>query len=145
MPDRRDEHDRRVSWVDRDLADVLRVVETDVRPRRAGIGRLVHAIAVSNRVAQRGFAASDVNDVRRRRSDGDRTDRRDRLRIEHRRPHPSRIDRLPHATIHGAEIELVRSPRYAGRRGDASTAKGAEHAPVESRIEWAGLATARSR
>ena len=111
MPDRRDEHDVRILRIDGDLADVLRVVEADVRPRLSGVGGLVHAVAVAHRVAQRRFAAADVHRVRRGRRDRDRADRRHGLRVEHRRPHAPRVDRLPHAAVHRAEIEFVRPPR----------------------------------
>ena len=51
MPDRRHEHDVRILRVHRDSADVLRVVEPDVRPCLASVGRLVHAVAEASRVA----------------------------------------------------------------------------------------------
>src|SRR5689334_4200255 len=139
MPDGGDEDHRRIAWVDGDLADVLRFIEADVRPRRAGVGRLVHPITESDRIAERRLAAADVNHVGCRRRDGDGTDRRHRLRIEDRRPDTAGVDRLPDAAVHSAEIELVRPTGYAGRRGDASAAKWAEHAPMKSRIERTGL------
>ena len=71
MSDRGDEEDVRVSRVDRDLADVVRVGEADVRPRLSGIGGLVQAIAVAHRIAKRRLATTDVHDVRSRRRDGE--------------------------------------------------------------------------
>ena len=45
-------------------ADLPRVVEADVRPGLAGVGRLVHAVAVRDLRAHVGFAGADVDDVR---------------------------------------------------------------------------------
>src|SRR5204862_4388947 len=43
MPERGDVHEIRIGGMDDDAADLLRVGEADVRPRLAGVGRLVHA------------------------------------------------------------------------------------------------------
>src|SRR5206468_1449237 len=97
MPDGGDEHHRRVARIDGDLSDVLRVLEADVCPRRARIGGLVHPIPEACRVAQRRFAAADVDGIWCRWSDRYRADRCNRLTVEDRTPYASGVDRLPHA------------------------------------------------
>ena len=74
---RRDEHAVGIARVDDDARDVPRVVEAEVRPRLAGVGRAIHAVAVGPVFAQVGLAAADVDDVRIGRRDRDRADRRD--------------------------------------------------------------------
>ena len=135
MADDGDEHDVGVLGIDRDAADVVRVLEADVRPRPPAVDRPVHAIAVADRIAQRRFAAPDVDDVGVRRRDRERADRRDRLRVEHRRPRAARVHRFPDAAVDRAEVELVRPARDAAHRIDASAAERTEHPPTQTRIE----------
>ena len=121
--------------MDGDLADVLRGIEPDMRPRLSGVRGLVHPVAVANGVAQRRFTAADVHDVGRRWRHRDRADRRDGLRVEDRGPYSARIDRLPHTAVDRAEIELVRPSGHTGRRRNSSTAERPEHSPAETRAE----------
>ena len=132
MPDRGDEQSIGIVRIDRDLPDVLRVLETDVRPRAAGIGRLVHAVSIADRITQRALATADVHGVGRRWCHRDGADGRDGLRIEDRLPGPAAVDRLPHAAIHRTEIELVRTSTHTSRGRDAAPAKGTEQAPVHA-------------
>ena len=110
-----------------------------MRPRLAGVGRLVDAVAVAHRIAQRRLAAADVDRVRRRRRHRERADRRDRLRIEHRRPDAPAVDRLPDAAVHRSEVELVRAAGNAAHRIDAPAAEWPEHPPVQSGIQIGAL------
>src|SRR6185436_8656292 len=48
MPERGDVDDVRVARMDDDAADLLRVVEADVRPRLPAVARLVHAVALGD-------------------------------------------------------------------------------------------------
>ena len=70
--------------IDGDLPDVLGVVEAEVRPDLAGVGRLVDAVPESDRIAQGGLAAADVDRIGRRRRNGERADGGDGLRVEDR-------------------------------------------------------------
>src|SRR6185437_3238845 len=108
--------------MDRDLADVLGVVEAEVRPRRAAVCRLVHAVPEADGVAQRGLATADIDDVGRRRRDGDGADGGGGLTVEDGLPDAAGVDRLPDAAVYRAEIELVRPSGHARRRGNTSTA-----------------------
>jgi hypothetical protein len=45
MTDRRDEKDVRVARIDGNLSDVLRVRETNARPRFSCVGRFVHPVS----------------------------------------------------------------------------------------------------
>ncbi len=135
MADCRDEYRVRVPRVDGNLADVLRVGKPEMRPALAAVGRLVHTVAVPDRIAKRRFAASDVNDVRAGRCDGKRADRCNRLRVEDRHPRAARIHRLPHAAVHRSEVELVRAPGYAAHRVHSAAAERTEHPPVQSADE----------
>src|SRR5205823_3427662 len=74
-----DEEAVRIVRVDGDGRDLLAIAQTEVRPRRAGVGGLVDAVAGGEVGALQPFAAADVEDVRIRRRDGDRADRAGRL------------------------------------------------------------------
>jgi len=138
VPDRRHEEHVGVLGIDGDLADVLRVVEAQVRPAFPGVVGAIDAVAEAHRVTQRRFAAADVHDVRRGRRHGDRADRGNRLSVEHRLPSPAAVDRLPHAAVHRAEVELFGAARDARGRRHAAAAKRAEHAPAEAGVERRG-------
>ena len=106
---RRDEHGVGVARIDDDARDVSRVVEPDVRPVLTRVGRAIHAVAVRPVLAQVGLAAADVDHVRIGRCDRDRADRRDvRLPVGDVRPGRAAVRRLPHAAVHGAEVEEIR-------------------------------------
>jgi hypothetical protein len=65
LADRRHEEHVGVLGIDRDLPDVLRRVEAQMRPGLPRVIGAVDAVAEPDRVAQRGFAAAHVDDVRR--------------------------------------------------------------------------------
>jgi hypothetical protein len=92
MSDRCNEQHVRISRIDSDLSNVLRVVEADVLPRLAGIDGLVHAIPVTDGIAESGFAASDIHGIRLRWRDCNGTDRSHWHGIENRKPHPATVD-----------------------------------------------------
>src|SRR5258708_5364373 len=119
-----------VPGIDSDLADVLRVAQAEVRPRVAGVGRLVDAVTEAHRVAQGGLAAADVDHVGRRWRDRQRTDRRDGLVVEYREPGSAGVDGFPDAAVHVAEVELVGPAGHARRGVAAAASERAEHAPV---------------
>ena len=106
-----------------------------MRPRVPRVCGFVDAVSVAHRIAQRRLARAGVDQIGVRRRDGDRADRGDRLRVEHRRPRAARVGRFPHAAVHRAEIELVRPARHAADRVDASAAEWPERPPSQAGVE----------
>src|SRR5205823_5556406 len=123
--------DVRVGRMHDHAADLLRIVEADVRPRLPAVGRLVHAVALGDVGAHVGLAAADVNHLRIRRRHGQRADRADRLPVEDRLPRAAGVDRLPHPAVHAAEVEMLRLARHARDREDAAGAKRPDEAPAQ--------------
>ena len=132
MTDRRDEHDIGILWIDGHPTDLPRVVETDVGPVLAGIGGLIHPVAVRDLRPHVAFTGADVDDVRIRIRDGDGANRRHRLRIEDRQPGPPRVRRLPDAAADRAHVERVGLARHAADAVHAPAAEGTEHAPAQA-------------
>src|SRR5581483_228265 len=135
VAERCDVDEVRVARVNEDARDVLRVVESDVPPRLAGIGRLVHSVAVRDLRPHVGLARADVHGVGLRRRDRHRADRRDRLAVEDRLPRAAGVDRLPDAAADRAEVEDVDLPRHAGDAVDAAAAERADEAPAKARVQ----------
>ena len=73
----------------------------------------------------------DINDVRIGRRDGDRADRSRRLVVEDRHPRAAAVGRLPHAAVHGADVEHVGLRRDAVNGLGAAAAKRPDVAPAE--------------
>ena len=131
---RGDEHAVGVARVDDDVADLLRVVEAEMLPAVAAVGRAIHARAVGQIFAQLRFAGADLDHVRIGRRDGDRADRGDvGLAVGDVAPGLSAVRRLPHAAVHRAEVEdqwlrrvagdgVPRVRRGTGRRGASCSA-----------------------
>src|ERR1019366_10543052 len=86
-----DERDVGIARVDDDRTDVARVLEADIRPGAAGVGRFVHAVTVRDVAAKAGFAAARVQYVGIGVRHRDGADRRDALVVEHRRPTESAV------------------------------------------------------
>jgi hypothetical protein len=82
MPHDRDEQAVRVARIDDDLRDLLPVTQAEVRPGLSRVGRLVDAVTRREIGTLEPFTASDVNDVRIRWREGDRSDRSRRLVVE---------------------------------------------------------------
>src|SRR5579875_3191687 len=55
-PQRSDQHDVRILWIDQDARDVPRPVEAEMEPRLSAVGGLVDAVTVADVVARIGFA-----------------------------------------------------------------------------------------
>ena len=64
MTERGDEEAIRIPRVDGNLRDLLRVAQSEVRPRRAGVRRFVDAVADRKVRPRQPFTTSDVQDVR---------------------------------------------------------------------------------
>ena len=125
-----DEEPIRVSRIDDDVRDLLAVAEAEMRPRPAGVGRLVNPVADRQVGPREPFAAPDVHDVGIGRRDGDRSDRAGGLVVEDRRPRAAEVGCLPHAAVHRADVEDVRVARDAGNRLGASAAERSDGAPA---------------
>ena len=99
MAERRDEQPIRVARIDGDVGNLLRVAQPEMRPRLAGVGRLVDAVAGREVRPMEPFAAADVDDVGVRWRDRDGADRPGRLVVEDRLPGAAGVGRLPDAAV----------------------------------------------
>ena len=138
MSEHGDEQPVRIARVDDDLRDLLAVAQAQMRPRRAGVGGLVDAVAGGEVRPLQAFAAADVDDVRIGRRDRDGADRSGGLVVEDRRPRPAGVGRLPDAAVHGADVEHVGLRRNAGGGFRAAAAEGPDVAPVQLASSSAG-------
>ena len=113
--------------------DGQRLLEPDVRPGLAGVGRLVDAVALEHVAAQLGLAHPDVDDVRVRLGDGDRADRGGlEEAIGDGTPRQAAVGRLPQPAAGGAEVVLERPAGAAGHRLRAAAARGSERSPAQA-------------
>ncbi len=118
--------------MDADAANELAVLQTDITPRAAGIGRLVQAIAVGDVEADRRLAGTGIDHVGVRGRDRNRAQRgagheavRDAL------PEHAAVDGLPDAAGAGAKIEHHLVGGIARDRNDAAATRGADAAPFQ--------------
>ena len=125
MAERGDEQAIRVLRIDRELRNLLRVAQAEMRPGLAGVGRFVDAVADGEVRARQPFAAADVDDVRIGRRDGDPADRSGRLVVEDRLPGAAGVGRLPDAAVDHADVEGVRLAAH-GPRPPSSARRGAD-------------------
>ena len=115
------------------LRDRVGVREADVRPRLAGVGRLVDAVARLDVAADARLAHADEDDVRDRLRDGDRADRRARdLAVGDRRPVLAAVGRLPQTAAGRAEVADLRLALHAGDRDRSAAAIGPDAAPPQA-------------
>src|SRR5438094_717923 len=140
-----DEEPAGVARVDGDHRDHLGVVEAEVRPRLAGVGRLVHAVADGEIGSDNPGAAADVDDVRIGRRHRDRADRARVLAVEEWVPRRAIVGRPPDAAVVETDIGDVRLTRHAGDGAGATGARGADGAPVHSRVDFGGLRASGGR
>ena len=119
---RRHEHHVGIGRIDHDAADLPHVAETHELPALARVGRHEDAAAIHHIVARIAFARPHPHDVRVRRSQGERTDRRRRLVFEHRLPRVAAVRRLPHAAGGGPDVIRVPVTGHSDHRRDATTA-----------------------
>src|SRR5207249_2665721 len=111
--------------------DLAPLVQAEMAPRPAAVGGLVDAVACGEVRPLEALAAADVDHVRARRSDGDRTDGAGRLIVEDRPPGPAVVLGLPDPAVDGAHVEDVGLIRDAGRGLRAPAAVRADHAPAQ--------------
>jgi hypothetical protein len=118
---RRDVDEVGVLRVHAHARDLARVLESHVLPGAAGVGRLVHAVAVRGVAADRLFAGADVDDVRIGLGDGDRADRAGpEILVGDDLPVRAAVARLPDAPARRAEVEGARIVAHARDRRDAT-------------------------
>src|SRR5690606_20751333 len=115
VPQRADEHDVRVRWVDLDVTDVAGIGQPHVAPGSAAVGRLVDTIAVRHVAADVGLAGAHVDDLRVRGGDCDGAAAR----------------RLPDAAGTRAEVEGLPFRRVTRDGRYASTPMGTDAAPLQ--------------
>jgi hypothetical protein len=131
MPESAHINDIRILRIDGNPANVPGVIESDVMPGRAAVGRFINAVAERETGTNVALAGSRINRLRIGGSHGQRPDRCYRLSIENRSPHRSGIGRLPNSAIDRAEIKGGGIARHAGHGHRASTAERADQAPFE--------------
>ncbi len=76
MAEGRDKYDIGIAGIDSDTRYRLGIVQADVAPRLAGIGRFVHTVAFENAGTQFGFAHPQIHNVGIRFRDSDGAHRR---------------------------------------------------------------------
>ena len=119
-PFRADVDDVGVGGMNDDAADAARLVEAEVSPRRAGVDRLVDAVAHHVAVANRpGFAGAGPHGFGIGRGHGQGADGGYRLVVEDGREGRAAVGGLPHATGRGACVIDGRIARDPGGRRDA--------------------------
>src|SRR5207244_11773661 len=129
-----------------DLRELALVLEPEVRPRLAGIGRAGHTVAVRYVAADAALAHAHVDHVRVGLRDRDRTDGRALEESVGRvLPVLAAIHRLPHAAAGRAEIEGVAIPRIARNGTDPTAAIRARATPFEPIEEVRGFSRSRGR
>jgi hypothetical protein len=164
-----DEHPVGVAGVDRDVADLERLLEAHAGPGLAAVLRLVDAVAPAHRVARVLLAGPDPDHVRIARGHRDRADREAAFVLEQRLPARAAVVGPPHPAagrrdedrrgIAGREVEVRdppahvgradRAPRHGGggarRGGDLRSGEGGVALPDERCREQCARGTARER
>ena len=127
-------HEIGVFGMDDNPGDLPRLRQADVLPGRTGIGRFVHAVAVTGRdTTDRRLARADVNDVDVGLGHGDRTDRADvEVVVGYVLPGNAGIFRLPDSTARGAHVIEPIVSRDSRNRSDPAAAPGPDQAPFEA-------------
>src|SRR5580698_5690289 len=136
MTERADVHDVGIMRINDNAADLARVLQSDVCPGFAGVGRFVDAVAGAESGANVRLTGANVENVGIGWRDFDGANRRDGLAIENRSPSDAGIDRLPDSAIDSAEVEGD-AIAGAGDCGHASTAIRTDEPPLQ-RAETVG-------
>src|SRR5579872_232867 len=115
MPKRRNIHNIRILRINDHASNGVRVAQPDELPRLPRICRLVHAVPHNNVSADARLTSPDINNVRIRWRNRDRSNGRRRLRelVPEWLPVQSTVSRLPHASGNRAEIVRIRLARYS--------------------------------
>ena len=116
LAERRDEHDVRIRGMNADLGDAVTLLEADMRPRLAGIGAAVNAVARHDVAANARLTHADVDDVRIAFAYCDRTNRRALdLAVGDRCPIFTAISRFPEPASHRAKVRFLWSALRTAR------------------------------
>src|SRR6187551_1697902 len=105
--------------MDDDAGDASRVLQPHLRPRLAGVGGTEDAPAERDMTADEWLTGAHPHDVRVRRSDGERSDRRNRLIVEDGVPVETSVGGLPESARRRTGVIRVAVPVHARDRGDA--------------------------
>src|SRR6185312_2983293 len=125
-----DEDPVRIARVDCELANLLSIAQTEMRPGLAGVGGLIDAVSDGEIGAREAFAAADIDDVGIAERDSDRTDGARRLRIPETVPRIAGVGRLPNTPIDRAHVEGRGLARHTCEGACASGAHGSDLAPT---------------
>ena len=138
--------DVRIRRMNENPPDASGLLESHVGPRRAGVGRLVDAVAHDVRVADRprftGAGPYRVGIGLRR---GQRADRLHRLLVEDGKERAAAVGRLPDAAGRGAEVPGLEVSDDAGDGGESSPARGPEKLELERWRRGVGASARRGR
>ncbi len=133
-PLRRHEHDIRVPRVDRDHADVLRLLEPELVPVLAAVAGAVHPVAEGHRTLRVVLTRPDPHDLRVARLHRQAADRIGPLPIEHRRPGRTRVPGHPDPARRRRRPEPLRMSRLDREVGDPPRREGrADRAELQPR------------
>ncbi len=122
----------RITRIDGECGNLLAISQAgQVCPCFAGVRGFVDSVADRKIGPMQTLAAGDVDNIRIRRSDGNRADRLRRFVIEDGIPGAAVIVRLPHSAVHLSHVKHVGLAGHAGGSAGASAAKGPIIAPVQ--------------
>jgi hypothetical protein len=132
-----------VGGIDGDLADLTGFGEADVMPGLAGVSGFEDTDAVGVLAADVGLAGADVDDVRIRGCDGDRSDRADgdageRI-VGDGEPGAACVFGLPETTADRAHVEGVGLCDVARDRIGSTSAHGTDVTPMKAREHLCGI------
>ncbi len=128
----RDVDDIRVAWMDPDPGDMPRILEPQMRPGLAGVGRPVHAVAVADVQPDAGLAHPGVDHVRVRGGDLDGAYRGGlEEAVGDVLPVGPGVVGLPDPTGACPEVEDGRIDGVSGDRDDPSAARRPDAPPLE--------------
>src|SRR6185312_7709126 len=128
----------RIRGIDLDVRNHLRLAETQMRPRLASVGRLVHAIADREIRPNDSGASSYIDDVRIRRRDSYCADRSRWFVIEQRDPVRAVICGPPDTAVVVSDIEDIRLAGHPRERPGAPRARRPDLPPVHLGVEGIG-------
>src|SRR6267378_2743618 len=121
--------------MDDDLADVARVLQSNVIPGLAAVVRTIDASAEGDVAANAGFAGADINYIGTGVGDRDAADGGGGLLIEEGIPGNAAVRSLPNAAGGGAKIVSVRLAWNTSYGKGPATTEWADEAPFHSAVD----------